>query len=201
MTLFYGGDQRYRIRLADSNIAGDKARRELLKIRRPGLQQMHFGGVNCQFRDLLILRREVLRQRIDVIMFRRELPGLGRNDLVLFLETAVKVCRIYVFIKSQRRHHEVRTLCDLLDVTRSGYYAWLKELISNRARDDARLLRLIRASFAASHGIYGSLRVFLDLREVGETCSKHRVVRLTRVNYSPQLLPSRGAPKSRAADG
>ena len=56
MTLFYGGDQRYRIRLADSNIAGDKARRELLKIRRPGLQQMHFGGVNCQFRDLLILR-------------------------------------------------------------------------------------------------------------------------------------------------
>jgi putative transposase len=47
-------------------------------------------------------------------------------------------------------------------------------------REDARLLRLIRASFVASHGIYGAPRVFLDLREAGETCSKHRVARLMR---------------------
>ena len=44
----------------------------------------------------------------------------------------------------------------------------------------ARLLRLIRASFGASHGIYGAPRVFLDVREAGETCSKHRVARLMR---------------------
>jgi putative transposase len=44
------------------------------------------------------------------------------------------------------------------------------------------LLRLIRASFTASHGIYGAPRVFLDLREAGETCSKHRVARLMREN-------------------
>lgn len=35
---------------------------------------------------------------------------------------------------------------------------------------------------AASHGIYGAPRVFLDLREAGETCSKHRVERLMREN-------------------
>jgi hypothetical protein len=35
--------------------------------------------------------------------------------------------------------------------TRSGYYAWLYEPISHRAQEDARLLRLIRASFVASH--------------------------------------------------
>ena len=46
----------------------------------------------------------------------------------------------------------------------------------------ARLLRLIRASFIASHGVYGAPRVFLDLREAGETCSKHRVERLMRQN-------------------
>jgi len=40
---------------------------------------------------------------------------------------------------------------------------------------NARLLRLIRASFLASHGIYGAPRVFLDLSEAGETCSKHRI--------------------------
>ena len=62
----------------------------------------------------------------------------------------------------------------------SGYYDWLLQPVSNRAQEDTRLLRLIRASFTASHGIYGAPRVFLDLREAGETCSKHRVARLMR---------------------
>ena len=57
--------------------------------------------------------------------------------------------------------------CRVLGVAPSGYYAWLKEPTSNRAREDARLLCLIRASFIASHGIYGAPRVFLDLREAG----------------------------------
>jgi putative transposase len=73
-------------------------------------------------------------------------------------------------------------LCRVLDVAPSGYYAWLKQPLSNRAREDARLLRLIRASFVASQGIYGAPRVFLDLREAGETCSRHRVARLMREN-------------------
>lgn len=45
---------------------------------------------------------------------------------------------------------------------------------------------MIRSSFIASQGSYGAPRVFLDLRETGETCGKHRVARLMRVN---QLRP------------
>jgi putative transposase len=71
-------------------------------------------------------------------------------------------------------------MCRVLEVAPSGYYDWLLQPISNRAQEDARLLRLIRASFVASHGIYGAPRVFLDLREAGEACSKHRVARLMR---------------------
>lgn len=93
-----------------------------------------------------------------------------------------KVRRIYEFIKANHHRYDVRTLCRLLEVAPSGYYAWLCEPLSRRAKEDARLLRLIRASFIASHGIYGAPRVFLDLREAGETCSKHRVTRLMRVN-------------------
>src|SRR5581483_9883226 len=92
-----------------------------------------------------------------------------------------KVRQLYGFIKTHRHQFRVRTMCRLLEVSPSGYYAWLQEPISNRAREDTRLLRLIRASFAASHGIYGAPRVFLDLREAGETCSKHRVARLMRI--------------------
>jgi len=93
-----------------------------------------------------------------------------------------KARRIYEFIKANQQRHSVESMCRLLEVARSGYYAWLQEPVSHRAREDARLLRLIRASFVASHGVYGAPRVFLDLREAGETCSKHRVARLMRVN-------------------
>jgi putative transposase len=71
-------------------------------------------------------------------------------------------------------------MCRVLGVAPSGYYEWLQQPISNRVQEDARLLRLIRASCVASHGIYGAPRVFLDVREAGDTCSKHRVARLMR---------------------
>lgn len=73
-------------------------------------------------------------------------------------------------------------MCRILEVAPSGHYEWLAQPVSKRALEDARLLRLVRASFVASHGIYGAPRVFLDLREAGETCSNHRVARPMRVN-------------------
>src|SRR6267142_860434 len=91
-----------------------------------------------------------------------------------------RVRSAYEFMKAHRDGYSVQTMCRVLEVAPSGYYEWLKQPISNRAQEDARLLRLIRASFVASHGIYGAPRVFLDLREAGETCSKHRVARLMR---------------------
>jgi len=93
-----------------------------------------------------------------------------------------RVRAIYAVIKAQRASFPVQVMCRVLEVAPSGYYAWLKQPLSNRAQEDARLLRLIRASFVESHGIYGAPRVFLDLREAGETCSKHRVARLMREN-------------------
>lgn len=70
----------------------------------------------------------------------------------------------------------------MLKVSRSGFYQWLHKPLSDRAIEDQRLLVLIRASYAASGGVYGSPRVFLDLRETGERCGKHRVARLMRAN-------------------
>ncbi len=86
----------------------------------------------------------------------------------------------YEFIKAHRHKHSVQAMCRLLGVAPSGYYAWLAQPMSAHGQEDARLLRLIRASFTASQGIYGAPRVFLDLREAGEGCSKHRVARLMR---------------------
>ena len=97
-------------------------------------------------------------------------------------KTISEVRRKYELIKAKQDTHSVRMMCRLLGVAPSGYYAWLNNPMSDRAKEDARLLRLIRASFKASQGVYGAPRVFLDLREAGETCSKHRVARLMREN-------------------
>lgn len=94
--------------------------------------------------------------------------------------SARRVRATYAFIKAHDEEYTTQTMCRVLGVAPSGYYEWLKHPLSNRAVEDARLLRLIRASFTASHGIYGAPRVFLDLREAGETCSKHLVARLMR---------------------
>ena len=99
------------------------------------------------------------------------MPAKPRSD---------RVRRKYAFVKAHRKQSPVEVRCRELDVAPSGYYQWPKCPQSKRAVEDARLLRLTRASFTASQGIYGAQRVFLDLREAGETCSKHRVARLMR---------------------
>jgi putative transposase len=73
-------------------------------------------------------------------------------------------------------------MCRILRVHRSGYYAWLRQPLSDRAIEDQRLLALIRASHEATDGVYGSPRIFKDLREAGETCGRHRVARIMKVN-------------------
>lgn len=88
----------------------------------------------------------------------------------------------YTFIQAHRRAFDTAVLCRLLGVSRSGFYAWLQNPLSDRAVEDQRLLGLIRAAYMASHGVYGAPRIFLDLREAGETCSTHRVARIMRTN-------------------
>jgi len=73
-------------------------------------------------------------------------------------------------------------MCRVLRVHRSGYYAWLRKPKSDRAIEDERLLRRIKAFYAASGAAYGSPRIFLDLREEGETCGIHRVARIMKSN-------------------
>jgi putative transposase len=71
-------------------------------------------------------------------------------------------------------------MCRVLKVHRSGFYAWLHEPLSPRAKANEVLTAKIRQSYDQSMGIYGSPRIFCDLREAGEACSENRVARLMR---------------------
>jgi hypothetical protein len=50
---------------------------------------------------------------------------------------------------------------------RSGYYAWLCEPLSPRAKANEKLTTQIREFYDQSMGIYGSPRIFCDLKETG----------------------------------
>ena len=89
-------------------------------------------------------------------------------------------------------------MCRVLRIHRSGFYAWLKEPLSGRAKDNLRLLGTIRASYLASGGIYGSPRIHRDLLEAGERCGENRVARLMREHG---LRALRGYKKPRVKSG
>lgn len=74
----------------------------------------------------------------------------------------------------------VEALCETLDVSPSGYYAWCDREISPRQQADARLGHEIERVFVESRRTYGSHRVWLSLRERGIRTSRKRVERLMR---------------------
>lgn len=101
-------------------------------------------------------------------------------------------------MNEHRHQYAITTLCRVLKVARAGFYQWLHKPVSDREKENGRLLGLIRDSYAASRGVYGARRVFADLREAGESCGKHRVAALMRTNKIKAL---RGYKAPRAIKG
>lgn len=87
----------------------------------------------------------------------------------------------YAFIKAHEDQHSVRRMCRCLKVHPSGYYAWKLQPQSARAKDDQRLLGLLKQAWLESGGVYGYRKLTLDMRDLGESCGKHRVARLLKL--------------------
>ncbi len=67
----------------------------------------------------------------------------------------------------------VRLMCQVLEVSRGGYYEWLGRAPSRRAREDRRLGVQIGALFAHHNRRYGSPRIHRALRHQGIRCSRN----------------------------
>ena len=86
------------------------------------------------------------------------------------------------FVAKHRGTWPVGMICDMLGVSRSGFYAWCTRPTSARTRADAVLAAAMRASFALSDRTYGARRIRHDLRDLGVAVGLHRVVRLMRAS-------------------
>lgn len=88
---------------------------------------------------------------------------------------------LYPFIAAEKAAaHHVATACALLEVSKSAYYQWSRDLPSARARADAELGERIERIHRDSRGTYGAPRVHAQLHRSGVGVGPRRVARLMR---------------------
>ena len=94
----------------------------------------------------------------------------------------------YAFIDRYRHQYPVLVMCNVLEVSSSGYYAWRGRPESRRSREDRELKKKIRLIFKQTRQTYGSPRILDELRDQGIRCSRKRVARLMKED---QLVPKK----------
>jgi putative transposase len=83
-------------------------------------------------------------------------------------------------VTANQAFHHVATMTRVLGVSPSGYYAWRKRPLSNRARTDVELSAQIHAAHRESRGTYGAPRIHAELAAQGIRIGRKRVARLMR---------------------
>ncbi|MCG8597551.1 MAG: IS3 family transposase [Kiloniellales bacterium] len=143
---------------------------------------------------------EIARLRKEVAKLKAERDILKKGRSLLREGSDMR----FAFIAKHRSIWPVAWLCEALDVSRSGFHAWLKRSPSARSRQDEALLGAIDRSFKSSDRTYGARRVWQDVLAEGFSCGLHRIERLMRRNALRARPRRRGMPKDsgeRAAAG
>ena len=83
---------------------------------------------------------------------------------------------VFAWIDAEKAEFPISTLCQVLQVSPSGFYASRGRPESTHAQTDRRLRVLVRASFDESRQRYGSPRIHEDLIEQAVHVSRKRVV-------------------------
>jgi putative transposase len=106
----------------------------------------------------------------------------------------------YQFIAAEAGHHPVALSCQVLGVSRAGFYAWRGRPLSARARADAELTAVIHRLHQQSRGTYGSPRLHAELRARGRRHGRKRVARLMRQVGLAGCHRRRRRPRTTVAD-
>jgi putative transposase len=95
----------------------------------------------------------------------------------------------YRFISDHREIFRVGRMCNVLDVSRSSYYAWLSRPESARKKENRSLAVRIKAIHGQKRKTYGSPRIHQELNENGVKCSRNRVARIMKQEGVKAIVP------------
>jgi len=76
--------------------------------------------------------------------------------------------------------YHITELCEILEVSRGGYYAWRQRPPGKRALANELLREKLQELFEQNRRVYGSPRLTVSLRREGLKCGRHRVARQMR---------------------
>jgi putative transposase len=102
----------------------------------------------------------------------------------------------YAFVAEHRQQFKVRAMCRCLRIRPSGFYAWLKNPPSTRAREDARQTELLSKAWTESGKVYGYGKLHDDLLDQGESSCSNRIARLARLAEIKALIGYKRRPGS-----
>jgi len=146
-------------------------RPNLLRRWRSQLSQVSKGG--HQGVQQTALEAECRRLREENVRLRMEREILKKSDGLLREGVEMR----YRFIDDHRDCWPVAIQCDVLDVSRSGYYSWRRRGPSLTAQRRAALAERIRDVHRASRATYGSPRVHAELVAQGQNCQRITVAK------------------------
>jgi len=86
----------------------------------------------------------------------------------------------YMFMKEHRSVFPVKKMAEVLEVSRSGYYEWIKRPVSKRKQEEYKLLMEIYIIHERKRRLYGSRRITVEIKKDGKKCSKNRVARIMK---------------------
>ena len=92
----------------------------------------------------------------------------------------------YTFVRDEAKNHSVEQLCEIMEISRSSYYAHESKSLSKREETDQRLMPMVQEIFKMNRKAYGYRRVSDELKKRGENCGNHKTAGLMRkLNLSP----------------
>ncbi len=93
------------------------------------------------------------------------------RDLGIVDSTLHHWCKL---VAEHQQEYPVKTMCRILEVSESGYYAWKKRAPSQRSLQDVALGERIAQAYHTNRQVYGSPRIHAVLRSQGEACGRKR---------------------------
>jgi len=95
----------------------------------------------------------------------------------------------FAFVETEKAFYPVSLLCELLRVSRSGFYAWRSRPPCKRRLADEVLAEQIGGFYQASRNTYGAPRVHDDLADAGVRVGRKRVARIMRARLAGRAPP------------
>jgi len=86
----------------------------------------------------------------------------------------------FAFIDRNRKEFAVELMCNILQVSRSGYYAWRHRPPCQRQQRRQKLIERIKQVHEQSRRTYGSPRITEDLKQAGEAASENTIAKYMR---------------------